>query len=390
MKNESGSDPNPYRDGLKEQEASGLLRSMVPVEPGRDKLHLTIDGAHRINLCSNDYLNLSSHPAIKQRAVQMIDRYGTGSASSRLVSGSLQCHHELEEALATFTARDAALLFVSGFQANLTLLPSLADRGDWILADKSVHRSIIEGGQLSRATFRRFHHNDMAHLESLLKRFKSSSHGVCWVVVESLYSMDGDFAPLADVIELANTYGARVMVDDAHAFGLYGENGEGLAAVYPEIDLIVGTCGKTLGSSGAFALLTGEIREWLVNRCSGVIYSTGPSPSATGATLAALELLPESREERVSVLNQASRLRSRLREIGLDTGASTSHIIPILLPDNETALSWSASASEAGFHVQAIRPPTVRQPRLRLTVCHGISEEEWNRFLILMEKLHAE
>lgn len=390
MKNESDSDPNPYRDGLKELEASGLLRSLVPVRPGRDKLHLSIDGVDRINLCSNDYLNLSSHPAIKHRAVQMIEQYGTGSASSRLVSGSLQCHHELEEALATFTDREAALLFVSGFQANLTLLPSLTDRGDWILADKSVHRSIIEGGQLSRATFRRFHHNDMEHLESLLKRFQSSSNGICWVVVESLYSMDGDEAPLEEVVQIAHRYGARVMVDDAHAFGLYGENGEGLAAVHPGIDLIVGTCGKSLGSSGAFALLSRELRNWLVNRCPGVIYSTGPSPAVIGATLAALELLPELKKERASVLHQAMRIRTRLAESGLDTGASTSHIIPILLHDNELALSWSRAAAEAGFHVQAIRPPTVRQPRLRLTVCHGILDQEWDTFLTLVEKLNGE
>ncbi|MEX1212693.1 MAG: 8-amino-7-oxononanoate synthase [Balneolaceae bacterium] len=389
MKNESGPDPSPYPDRLKERESQGLLRSIVPVRPGRDKLHIMADGSDFVNLCSNDYLNLSSHPAVKKQAVRMIDRYGTGAASSRLVSGSLPCHHELEEALASFTDRESALLFVSGFQANLTLLPALAGRGDWIVADKAVHRSLVEGGQLSRATFRRFRHNDVEHLETLLSRYQSSSNGVCWVVVESVYSMDGDQAPLEEVIRVARNHGARILVDDAHAFGLFGNRGEGLASMYPEVDIIVGTCGKTLGSSGAFVLLSSELRQWLINHCPGVIYSTGPSPAVTGATLAALELLPDLNEQRASVLHQANQLRRRLADAGLNTGNSTSQIIPILLSDSEEALEWSRTAAENGFYIQAIRPPTVRQPRLRLTVCDGILTEEWDRFTTLMEQIHG-
>ncbi|MEX0594242.1 MAG: 8-amino-7-oxononanoate synthase [Balneolaceae bacterium] len=347
------------------------------------------DGSDFVNLCSNDYLNLSSHPAVKKQAVRMIDRYGTGAASSRLVSGSLPCHHELEEALASFTGRESALLFVSGFQANLTLLPALAGRGDWIVADKAVHRSLVEGGQLSRATFRRFRHNDVEHLETLLSRYQSSSNGVCWVVVESVYSMDGDQAPLEEVIRVARNHGARILVDDAHAFGLFGNRGEGLASMHPEVDIIVGTCGKTLGSSGAFVLLSSELRQWLINHCPGVIYSTGPSPAVTGATLAALELLPDLNEQRASVRHQANQLRRRLADAGLNTGNSTSQIIPILLSDSEEALEWSRTAAENGFYIQAIRPPTVRQPRLRLTVCDGILTEEWDRFTTLMEQIHG-
>ncbi|MGM0506645.1 MAG: aminotransferase class I/II-fold pyridoxal phosphate-dependent enzyme [Bacteroidota bacterium] len=390
MKKETGSDPQPYRERLRSREASGLLRSLTPVRPGRNKLHLTVDGIDLVNLCSNDYLNLSSHPAVKKRAVEMIERYGTGAASSRLVSGSLPCHHELEDALASYTNREASLLFVSGFQANVTLLPSLAGRGDWIIADKWVHRSLVEGGQLSRATFRRFRHNDMDHLESMLKRYQSRSNGICWVVVESVYSMDGDEAPLDEVVRISKRYGARVMVDDAHAFGLYGEMGEGLAAACPEIDLIVGTCGKTLGSSGAFALLSDDLRQWLINYCPGVIYSTGPSPAVTGATMAALELLPEMNEQRREVFHQAREIRQRLSKVGLDTGASTSQIVPILLPDSGKALEWSQAAVDSGFYVQAIRPPTVREPRLRLTVCHGIPEKTWCRFTTLMGTLHGD
>lgn len=390
MDNRTDHSRDSYREGLQERRQEGLYRSLHPSTPMGDKGRISLDGREMTNLCSNDYLGLSSHPYLRERAIEMLERYGTGSASSRLVSGSLQCHHDLEEALAEWSGREAALLFVSGFQANTTILPSLTGREDWILADKQVHRSLLEGARLSRATFRRFRHNDLSHLESLLTTWQETRTGNCWIVAESIYSMDGDRAPLNELVPLARRYGARLMIDDAHAVGLYGKHGRGLAADYPEVDLIVGTSGKALGSSGAFALLSHELREWLVNYCPGIIYSTGPSPAATGATMGAVEMMSSLESRRASVLEQTKQLYRRLTSLGIDPGPTDSTILPVRLPDNETALSWSRRAAEHGFHIQAIRPPTVQIPRLRLTVCHGVSSGEWDRFTELLEGFHAD
>lgn len=375
-----------FSERLKKREIENRLRTLQPVDSEGGKTTLRINGVPCLNFCSNDYLGLSVHPEVIQQSINYTRRFGASASSSRLVSGSLTIHHELEDQLASLCRRQAALLFGSGFQANATLLPALAGRGDVILADKQIHNSIIQGGILSRAKFRRFRHNDCNHLEELLKRFrKESSSGSCWVVTESLFSMGGDRAPLGHMVELCRQYGAYLMVDDAHAFGVLGEKGLGLAAGYDEIDLILGTFGKAGGGFGAFVLCSELLKEVLVNFCNGLIYSTAPAPSLVGAASAAVQLIPGMNRERERLLSLSDQLRYGLEAVSLSFGESRSHIIPILLDDEEMAVRLSDNLMKNQLYVQAIRPPTVEQSRLRVTVTAHHTKMEIERLLEAIE-----
>jgi 8-amino-7-oxononanoate synthase len=324
---------------------------------------------------------LSSHPALIERANSFTSRFGTGASASRLISGSLLIHHELEEKIAELYNSEACLLFGSGFQANATVLPSLAQRGDVVLADKNIHNSIIQGGMLSRAAFRRFRHNDCNHLEKLLKKHCMDAGNDCWVVTESLFSMDGDPAPLDDIIELCEKYRAYLMVDDAHAFGVWGKSGLGFTAGRPEIDLRLGTFGKAGGGYGAFLTCSGKVKEYLVNYCTGFIYSTAPSPGNVGAADAAFDLIPRMDEARLMLKKKISFLIDGLNELGFDTGKSRSQIIPVLLDSESEALAISKRLYESEIFVQAIRPPAVDRSRLRLTLSALHSKEDIERLL---------
>lgn len=341
---------------------------------------LELNGETFLNFCSNDYLGLATHPELTERSVQYTMHYGTGSSSSRLVSGSLQIHHDLEQKIAALYRREAALLFSSGFLANSTLLPALTDRGDLILADKLCHNSLLHGCMLSRAEFRRFRHNDCNHLEELLKK-RPADGGTCWVVTESLFSMDGDRAPLDEIIALCGRYGARLYLDDAHAFGLFGEQGLGLGEGRGEVDLLLSTFGKAGGGQGAFAVCSAEMKEYLVNFCAGVIYTTAPAPSVIGAADAALDLVPGMEEERGRVGGLVRYLLERLEELPYPTGPDRTQIIPLLLYDEREALRLAARLYEQKLFVQAIRPPTVQQSRLRITLSALHKREDLDRLL---------
>jgi len=346
------------------------------------KASLEVEGRYCINFCSNDYLGLSMHPDVIGRSIAYTEQYGAGSASSRLVSGSLTIHHELEELIASNYENREALYFGSGFQANTTILPALADRGDLILADKQVHNSIVQGGILSRATFRRFYHNDCDHLETFLKRFRAdNSGGTIWVVSESLFSMSGDRAPTSDLIALCRRYDAKLYLDEAHAFGVLGNRGMGLASAYEGVDLILATFGKAGGSYGAFIACSPTLKSYLVNYCTGLVYSTAPPPSIVGAASAAIELIPNLSQERLRLARSAARVRNELTAAGLDTGTSSSHIIPVLLDNEEQAVQLSAQLFEKQLYVQAIRPPTVERSRLRITLMSSHTRMEVDRLL---------
>lgn len=375
-----------FAERLKKREKENRLRTLQPIDSEGGKTTLRIDGVPCLNFCSNDYLGLSVHPEVIQRSIDYTKRFGTSASSSRLVSGSLTIHHELEDQLASLFRRPAALLLGSGFQANATLLPALAGRGDVILADKQVHNSIIQGGILSRAEFRRFQHNDCNHLEELLKRCrKESSSGIYWVVTESLFSMGGDRAPLGDIVKLCRKYDAYLMVDDAHAFGVLGEKGLGLAASYDGVDVILGTFGKAGGGFGAFVLCSALQKQVFVNFCNGLIYSTAPAPPLVGAASAAVELIPGMNQERERLLSLSDQLRKGLKAIPLQFGESRSHIVPILLEDEEMAVRLSNGLQKDRLYVQAIRPPTVEKSLLRVTVTAHHTKMEIERLLEAIE-----
>ncbi|MEX2600719.1 MAG: 8-amino-7-oxononanoate synthase [Balneolaceae bacterium] len=357
------------------------FRELVPVSGASSRTVVELDGRTFLNFCSNDYLGLAHHPEVIERSLDYTRRFGAGSSASRLVSGSLEIHHRLEEKIAKLYGSESALLFGSGFQANLTILPALTGRNDVILADKRCHNSLIQGGLLGRATFRRFRHNDMEHLEELLIQAKRENRGTVWIVSETLFSMDGDEAPVGDLIRLRDSYHALLYLDDAHAFGVLGPEGLGMAARREGVDLLIGTLGKAGGAYGAFVVCGKLIRDMLVNYCSGFIYTTAPPPGVVGAADAAFELIPGMERERERLRSNSLGLRTRLRSAGFDCGAGESHIIPLMAGSDEEALELSRSLYQRGFFLQAIRPPTVETSRLRMTLSAEHSEQELNSLI---------
>ncbi len=339
------------------------LRTLLPVSPV-DGATVEIGGRPVINFSSNDYLGLARHPALARGATQYLTRYGAGATASRLVCGNYPCFAELETRLAIMKGTEAALIMNSGFQANVSLIPALVDRKSLVLADRLSHNSINQGILLSRARFLRFRHNDLDHLQELLARY-AKDYSRILIVTESVFSMDGDCSDLDRLIEIGRRYLAMLLVDEAHATGVLGPQGMGLCCG-KDIDLIMGTFGKGLGSYGAYVACSAEMREYLINYCSGFIYSTALPPPVLGAIDAALDLVPVMDPERAHLQELAQYLRDGLHEMGLSTGGSTTQIVPVIVGQDHAALALSRWLQAQGMLAAAIRPPTVESGRARL------------------------
>lgn len=351
------------------------------------------DGRDLINFASNDYLGLSQHPALKEMAAIYAERFGVGATASRLICGNNPVFAEIETMLAKGKGQEAALLLAAGYQTNLTVLAALADKkalkaDTVIIADKLAHNSILMGATLSEAKLVRFAHNDMDHLAKTLAREAATSRQLL-VVTESVFGMDGDVADLAAIGKLARQYAAIVYVDEAHATGVMGKNGFGLTADYPgAVDIAMGTCSKALGAFGSYIACTDEIRDYLVQRCAGLIYSTALPPPVAGTIAAALRLIPAMSDERAALAKTAAYVRKKLSAQGWDCGASSTHIIPIIIGEEDKTLALSARLLEAGFWVPAIRPPTVPadKSRLRLSLSAVHARADIDRFLAAMTR----
>ncbi len=342
---------------------------------------IEMEGRRVMNLSSNDYLDLAYHPEVRAASRDFLERYGCGATASRLVSGTLAAHEELEEALAAHKGRPAALVFGSGFLANIGAIPALVGRGDSVIADKLVHASIIDAIVLSRANFYRFRHNDLDHLRSLLDR---PAEGRRLVVTESVFSMDGDLAPLTEIVSLAVDHGAMVMVDEAHATGVFGSSGGGLireCGLEESVNVSMGTLSKALGGYGGFIACSNDLKKLLVNRARGFIYTTGLPPAVVGSALGALKAVERIGDLGTRLLANASAFRRRLRDAGLDTGGSESQIVPVILGDNGRTLAVADRLRSAGILAAAIRPPTVPEgtARLRLSVTLAHTPEDLAR-----------
>jgi 8-amino-7-oxononanoate synthase len=339
-------------------DAEGLRRTLLPPAG--------------IDLCSNDYLGLAGHPRLKQRMADAVMAEGVGSTGSRLLRGERSGFARVEEEFAGFKGAERSLYFSSGYLANLAVLTTFPEAGDVIFSDERNHASLIDGARLSRARRVMFPHNDAAALERLL--LEDTGAGQKFVVVESLFSMDGDQAPLAEYATLCRVAGAELIVDEAHAVGVYGEGGTGLAE---DVFVSINTAGKAMGVSGAFVAGPAEAIEYLIQRARTFIFSTAPPPAITAALEASLEVIATEPERRERLLARARYLRERL---GL-TGDSP--IIPIIVGENERAVAVARELQTAGFDVRAIRPPTVPvgTARLRVTVNQGLSEEVLDGFV---------
>jgi 8-amino-7-oxononanoate synthase len=354
---------------LEELRELGLHRQLRLIE-GPQGPSVTLDGRPVLLLCSNNYLGLADRSEVREAAAEAALRWGAGAGASRLISGNMEPHRALEARLAAFKGYEAALLFGSGYLANTGVIAALAGRGEVVFSDELNHASIVDGCRLSRAETFVYRHGDTEHLEWGLYRARGRP---ALIVTDGVFSMDGDVAPLADLLEIAHRHGARLMVDEAHATGAVGPGGRGsvsAAGLSGEVDVVVGTLGKALGSYGAYVCADQELVDLLVNAARPFIFSTAPPPPATGAALAAVEIL-ESEPELVERLQaNAEALRSALVAEGLDVGHSKTQVVPLRVGEAETTMELCEQALRRGIFAQGIRPPTIPEgsSRLRFTV----------------------
>jgi len=370
--------------------ASGLHRSLRLVE-GAQQGRVVVDGREVLLLCSNNYLGLAAHPALQEASVTAVRGFGTGSGAARLVSGNMTLHRQLEERLARFKGTESALLFNSGYTANLGIISALAGRGDSIYSDRLNHASIVDGAILSRAKLLRYQHGDMDGLERLLRSNRGKGRQL--IVTDGVFSMDGDLAPLRELVALKREYGALLVVDDAHGTAVLGDGGRGSAefcGVSAEVDVHMGTLGKGLGSFGAYAACSAEMAEYLQNMARSFIFSTSLPPAVLAASIAAVELVssPEGRDLRRRLEANTRLFAGMLLESGFDTLGSTTQIVPILVGEARMTMEFSARLLDAGLFVQGIRPPTVPAGRCRLR-CTVMATHEAGELVAAAEKITA-
>jgi 8-amino-7-oxononanoate synthase len=362
---------------------AGLYRTLKRVE-GEQGPILVLDGREVINFSSNNYLGIANHPALCEAAKAAIDRYGCGSGASRLISGNMTLHEELEAKIAELKGTEAALVFNSGFQANTGIIQALVGTDDVVFSDSLNHASIIDGCRLARAKIVVYEHCDVDQLEQGLKQ--APSRGRKLIVTESLFSMDGDEAPLKETVELAERYGAMVMVDEAHATGVYEPNGAGLVAklgLGEGVLVQMGTLGKALGGFGAYVAGSKSLRELLINRCRSFIFTTALPPAVMAMGLAAIDLVEKEPERRQDLRRNCNALRSGLKKLGFMLGDSQSQILPLIVGEAGACMKLSEDLLSRGVFAQGIRPPTVPPgtSRLRITLMATHSDEHMRRAL---------
>jgi 8-amino-7-oxononanoate synthase len=364
-------------DRLAELRELGLFRRTRMIS-GPQGPRVVLDGKPVLLLCSNNYLGLADHPRVREAAADAAMRWGVGAGASRLVSGTMTVHRRLEERLAAFEGSEAALLFGSGYLANVGVVSALAGAGSVVLSDELNHASIVDGCRLARAETFVYRHGDVEHLAWGLRNAEGRS---ALIVTDSVFSMDGDVAPLADIVELAGRHRVRVVVDEAHGTGCLGPGGRGAvheAGVEDEVDVVIGTLGKALGSYGAYAACDHAMAQLLLNTARPFVYSTAPSPPVAAGALAALELLAREPQRVERLRANAATLRAELHREGFDVSGSTTQIVPIVVGDAARAMRMCEVALEGGVFAQAIRPPTVPDgtSRLRLAVMASHSRDE--------------
>jgi 8-amino-7-oxononanoate synthase len=358
-------------------EAANLRRRRVTCT-GPQAVTLSVKGRRLVNFASNDYLALAADPRLSQAAVEAARQSGWGAGASPLISGHLHWHERLEAGLAEFEGTEAALVFSSGFAANMGTICALVGRGDAVFGDELNHASLIDGCRLSRAEVLVYPHGDVARLDEMLRSATGFRRRL--IVTDTLFSMDGDLAPLAQLAGLAERHQSMLLIDEAHATGVFGGSGRGVAE-HAGVDspgiVRVGTLSKALGCSGGFVAGSRALIEWLVNRARSYMFSTSCPPANAAAALAALEIVQSEPQRRNELLSGAERLRMALREQGWNIGASASHIIPLIVGDSRQALELSARLRERGYWVPAIRPPSVPAGKalLRVSLSWGHTPE---------------
>jgi len=374
------------QSGLEERASQGLLRSrrtlLSPQSP-----NIVVDGNAYLSFCSNDYLGLANHPQLIAALQQGAQQYGAGAGAAHLVSGHMQVHHQLEIELAAFVGKPAALLFSTGYMANLGVVQALVGKDDTVFADKLNHASLNDAMLLSRAHIKRYRHNDMVQLAQMLAKTPS---GRKLIITDAVFSMDGDLALLPELLALCEQHDAWLLVDDAHGFGVLGEHGRGSLAHFGIVSrriIYMATLGKAAGVFGAFVAAEQVVIDTLINQARSYVYTTATPPALASAVLASLQLIEQGEESRAHLQRLITQLRSGLNDLHWSLMPSSTAIQPLLIGDNQAALDLSNALRERGIWVAAIRPPTVPQgtARLRITLSATHSAADVTR---LTETLH--
>jgi 8-amino-7-oxononanoate synthase len=371
----------------KEVMAAGFYPYFRVVESEQDP-EVMVQGKKMIMLGSNNYLGLTSHPKVKEAAVAAVKKYGSGCAGSRFLNGTLDLHVKLEEKLAAFFRKEAALTFSTGYQTNLGIISSLAGKDDVLVIDKLDHASIIDACRLSFADVKKFRHNDMNSLEFVLKECGDRCK---LVVVDGIYSMEGDIAPLPGIIKLCKQYGARLMVDDAHGVGVLGKTGRGTAehfGVEKEVDIIMGTYSKSLASVGGFVAAEEDVIHYMKHTSRPLIFSASPPPASVASVIAALDVIEQEPERREHLWRNTDKMMKALKQMGYDTGVSETPIIPLLLGEMEQTFMMWKILNEEGVFVNPVVPPATQPGRclIRTSYMATHSENMLDQVLGILER----
>jgi len=375
----------------REVRASGLYPYFRPISDSEDTV-VVIEGQRRIMLGSNNYLGLTHHPKVIEAAERALRRYGSGCTGSRFLNGTLDLHCQLEEALARFVGKEACLVFSTGYMANLGLVAGLVSRRDVVYLDKLDHASIVDGAQLSAGDVVRFNHGDMADLE---RKLAAHADRGALVVVDGVYSMEGNIADLRGLLPLTKRFGAALAVDDAHAIGVLGPNGQGTAAhlgVTDEMELITGTFSKSLASIGGFVAASAEVIDYLKHHSRPLIFSASLPPASTAGTLAALEVLQEEPERRARLWANARRLQAGFRQLGFDIGPTQTPIVPVLVGTVDRTFLFWRRLFDAGVFTNPVVPPAVQpaECRLRTSLMATHTDDQIDASLEAFEKIGRE
>jgi len=340
--------------------AAGIYPYFRPIESDQDTV-VQMNGKDVLMLGSNNYLGLTNHPKVKEAAVEALMRYGSGCAGSRFLNGTLRIHIECEERLAEYMQKESVLLFSTGMQANLGAISALVARNGFVITDALDHASIIDGARLSFGKMAKFRHNDAADLERVLKSL--DHHKSKLVITEGVFSMEGDIVKLPDIVDVCQRYDTDLMLDDAHGIGVLGPEGRGTAAHFSltdKVDLVVGTFSKSLASIGGFVASSERVIHYLKHHSRSLIFSASPPPASVAAVIAALKIILAEPERRELLWRNANYLRTGLHSIGLDTGASETPIIPVLVGEQDTAFLLTAAMQEEGIFINPVVPPAVQ------------------------------
>ncbi len=347
-----------------------------------------VEGKKMIMLGSNNYLGLTSHPKVKEAAIAAVKKYGSGCAGSRFLNGTLDIHVKLEEKLASFFRKDGALTFSTGYQTNLGIISSIASKDDVVVVDKLDHASILDACRLSFADVKKFKHNDMSSLDFILKECGERAK---LVVVDGVYSMEGDIAPLPDIIKICKKYGARLMVDDAHGVGVLGKTGRGTAehfGVEKDVDIIMGTYSKSMASIGGFVAADEDVIHYIKHTSRPLIFSASPPPASVASVIAALDIIDQEPERRERLWHNTNKMMKAFKEMGFDTGVSETPIIPLLMGEMERAFMMWKILSNDGVFVNPVVPPATQPGRclIRTSYMATHTDEMLDRVLTIFEK----